>query len=79
MPDKKGNLYLYEAIELRNEFDRHVELLEGFLANLQKNARSFMPMMMTENRLRTSTRKRSKAGSRNCRPEGSNSIRRFKR
>jgi hypothetical protein len=31
MPDKKGNLYLYEAIELRNEYDRHVELLEGLL------------------------------------------------
>jgi hypothetical protein len=29
MPDKKGNLYLYEAIELRSEYDRHVELLEG--------------------------------------------------
>lgn len=32
MPDKKGNLYLYEAIELRNEYDRHVELLGGLLA-----------------------------------------------
>ncbi len=31
MPDKKGNLYLYEAIELRNEYDRHVELLEGIV------------------------------------------------
>jgi hypothetical protein len=31
MPDKKGNLYLYEAIELRNEYDRHVQLLEGLL------------------------------------------------
>jgi hypothetical protein len=31
MPDKKGNLYLYEAIELRNEYDRHVELLEELL------------------------------------------------
>ena len=29
MPDKEGNLYLYEAIELRNEYDRHVELLES--------------------------------------------------
>ena len=33
MPDKKGNLYLYEAIELRNEYDRHVELLEGLLGS----------------------------------------------
>lgn len=31
MPDKKGNLYLYEAIELRNEYNSHVELLEGLL------------------------------------------------
>jgi len=31
MPDKKGNLYLYEAIELRNEFDRHAELLASLL------------------------------------------------
>jgi len=31
MPDKKGNLYLYEAIELRKEYARHVELLEGLL------------------------------------------------
>jgi hypothetical protein len=31
MPDKKGNLYLYEAIELRTEYDRHVELVEGLL------------------------------------------------
>ena len=30
MPDKKGNLYLFEAIELRNEYDRHIRLLEYF-------------------------------------------------
>lgn len=36
MPDKKGNLYLYEAIELRNEYDRHVELLEGLLGESSK-------------------------------------------
>ena len=28
MPDNKGNLYLFEAIELRNEYDRHIKLLE---------------------------------------------------
>ena len=28
MPDKKGNLYLFEAIELRNEYDRHIKLIE---------------------------------------------------
>jgi len=31
MPDKKGNLYLFEAIELRNEFDRHIKLLENLI------------------------------------------------
>lgn len=28
MPDNKENLYLFEAIELRNEYDRHIKLLE---------------------------------------------------
>jgi len=36
MPDKKGNLYLYEAIELRSEYDRHVELLEALLGESSK-------------------------------------------
>ena len=36
MPDKKGNLYLYEAIELRSEYDRHVELLGGLLGESSK-------------------------------------------
>ena len=36
MPDKKGNLYLYEAIELRNEYNSHVELLEGLLGEPSK-------------------------------------------
>ncbi len=31
MPDEKGNLYLYEAIELRNEYDRHIKLLQELL------------------------------------------------
>lgn len=31
MPDNKGNLYLYEAIELRGEHDQHIGLLEGLL------------------------------------------------
>ena len=29
MPDQKGNLYLFEAIELRNEYDRHIKLIEN--------------------------------------------------
>jgi len=28
MPDDKGNLYLFEAIELRNEYDRNIKLLK---------------------------------------------------
>jgi len=39
MPDKKGNLYLYEAVELRKEYDRHVELLEGLLGGESSNKR----------------------------------------
>ena len=31
MPDKKGNLYLFEAIELRKEYDRRIKLLEHLL------------------------------------------------
>lgn len=31
MPDKKGNLYLFEAIELRKEYDRRIKLLEQLL------------------------------------------------
>lgn len=41
MPDKKGNLYLYEAIELRNEDDRHIELLEGLLGESSKKRGRF--------------------------------------
>lgn len=40
MPDKKGNLYLYEAIELRSEYDRHVELLGGLLLGESSKKRS---------------------------------------
>ncbi len=36
MTDKKRNLYLYEAIELRNEYDRHVELLQSLLGEPSK-------------------------------------------
>lgn len=31
MVDEQGNLFLYEAIELRNEYDRHIGLLQGLL------------------------------------------------
>ena len=36
MVDEKGNLYLYEAIELRNEYDRHICLLQGLLGEPSK-------------------------------------------
>jgi hypothetical protein len=35
MPDKKGNLYLFEAIELRKEYDRRIKLLEQLLGGRQ--------------------------------------------
>lgn len=41
MPDKKGNLYLYEAIELRTEYDRHAELLEGLIGGVSSKKRGF--------------------------------------
>ena len=31
MPDEQGNLYVFEAVELRNEYDRHIKLLEKVL------------------------------------------------
>lgn len=31
MPDNKGNLFLFEAIELRSEYDRHIRLMENLL------------------------------------------------
>lgn len=41
MPDKKGNLYLYEAIELRNEYDRHIKLLEKLIERDQDKSDRF--------------------------------------
>ena len=35
MPDNKGNLYLFEAIELRKEYDRHIKLLDQLLGSEQ--------------------------------------------
>jgi hypothetical protein len=31
MPDNKGNLYLFEAIELRSEYDRRINLVQSIL------------------------------------------------
>lgn len=41
MPDKKGNLYLFEAIELRNEYDRHIKLLEKLIGEDKADRDSF--------------------------------------
>lgn len=38
MPDEKGNLYLFEAIELRNEYDRHIKLLELLIEEKQSKS-----------------------------------------
>jgi len=35
MPDEKGNLFLFEAIELRKEYDRRIKLLEQLLGGEQ--------------------------------------------
>ncbi|MCG2720066.1 MAG: hypothetical protein L6266_05065 [Nanoarchaeota archaeon] len=41
MPDNKGNLYLFEAIELRNEYDRHIKLLEKLTQGDQNKSDRF--------------------------------------
>ena len=41
MPDDKGNLYLFEAIELRNEYDRHIKLLEKLIVGDQDRGDRF--------------------------------------
>ncbi len=42
MPDTKGNLYLYEAIELRSGYDRQIKLLEGVLDEEGRKSDSFL-------------------------------------
>jgi hypothetical protein len=49
MPDKKGNLYLFEAIELRKEYDRRIKLLEHLLGGEEGK----------QDRLSEATRKRN--------------------
>ena len=41
MPNDKGNLYLFEAIELRNEYDRHIKLLEKLIGDDQNKSDRF--------------------------------------
>lgn len=42
MPNEKGHLYLFEAVELRNEFDRHVKLLKHVLDEDRGKSNSFL-------------------------------------
>ena len=37
MPDKKNNLFIYEAIELRQEYDKHIKVLENLIEELEEN------------------------------------------
>lgn len=41
MVDEQGNLFLYEAIELRNEYDRHIGMLQGLLSESSKRGGFF--------------------------------------
>ncbi|MEW6609779.1 MAG: hypothetical protein AB1414_20430 [bacterium] len=41
MSDKKNNLFIYEAIELRQEFDKHIKVLEN-LSEEKKGRRDFL-------------------------------------
>ena len=50
MPDAKWNLYLFEAIELMAEYDRHIKLIEGLLGQSEdpKGMRLFRDASETE-------------------------------
>ena len=37
MPDKKNNLFIYEAIELMQEYDKHIKVLENLNVSIQRN------------------------------------------
>jgi len=41
MPDDKGNLYLFKAIELRNEYDRNIKLLKKLTQDDQDRSDRF--------------------------------------
>ncbi len=43
MPDEKRNLYVFEAIELRNEYDRYIKLLEHVLEEDQTKRDRLFP------------------------------------
>jgi hypothetical protein len=41
MPDAKNNLYLYEALELRAEYDARIKVLRGLLPEARQNRERF--------------------------------------
>lgn len=41
MPDSKGNLFLFEAIMLRNEYDRKIKLLDNLIEGVQEKSDRF--------------------------------------
>ncbi|MBM3713574.1 MAG: hypothetical protein FJW56_09110 [Actinobacteria bacterium] len=50
MADSKGNLYLFEAILLRNEYDRHIKLLEKLIGEDRKIDDRFFSSRNEDNR-----------------------------
>lgn len=49
MPDNKGNLYLFNAIELRNEYDRHIKLLQKLFKGSDRSRDEFYSSSDDEN------------------------------
>ena len=41
MPDEKNNLFIYEAIELRQEYDKHIKVLENLIEE-KRGKRDFL-------------------------------------
>ncbi len=50
MPDDNGNLYVFEAVELRNAYDRHIALLEQLVAEEQTKRDRLFPRTEEEER-----------------------------
>ncbi len=50
MPDEKQNLYIYEAIELRNQHDRHIKVIERITEKGFEKERGFLSRRDEEER-----------------------------
>jgi hypothetical protein len=50
MPDSKSNLYLFEAILLRSEYDRHIKLLEKIIGEVKDKDDGFFNRRTEDNR-----------------------------